>query len=385
MILVLNAGSSSLKSAVFDPALDEVMRIEATGIGVENSTDSDSNNDSNNGGSGSLKTSGHDAVRVTLPDHAAALRAVFTALEGAGITMASLGVVGHRVVHGGARFASAALITDDVRAGIQDCVPLAPLHNPHHLAAIDAVRGLAPGLAQVACFDTAFHATNSDVARRYALPDGPQTEGLMRYGFHGTSYAALVRALPEQTGAPLPRRLLALHLGNGGSLCAILDGQSVATTMGYSPLSGITMGTRSGDIDAAAVLTLARRIGIEKADTLLNTQSGLLGLSGLSSDMRTLQAAQSPAADFAIEHFCYWIARHAGSMIAALQGLDAIAFTGGIGEHAHAIRDDIVARLSWAGTPPVWVVPAAEEQHIARQAQHLVAPHGTSKGTSHVP
>lgn len=358
LILVLNAGSSSLKTAVFDPALNEVLRVEATGIAT--------------GTAGAVRTAGGKPVATDLPDHAAALLAVFSALVAAGIAVDALHAVGHRVVHGGALFSDAAIIDGAVRRGIADCAALAPLHNPHHLAAIDAVTALAPDLPQVACFDTAFHATIPEVARRYALPERPETAGLLRYGFHGTSYAALVRALPEQTGAPLPARLLALHLGNGGSLCAIKNGASVATTMGYSPLSGITMGTRTGDICASAVLELVRRIGVDATDTMLNTQSGLLGLSDLSADMRTLEASDAPSAKAAIDHFCYWIARHAGSMIAAMEGVDAIAFTGGIGEHAHAIRDNICARLSWAGPVPTFIVPAAEEQHIARQAIALV-------------
>jgi acetate kinase len=291
---------------------------------------------------------------------------VLSTLDSQGIGMDSIGAVGHRVVHGGDRFTGSAVITEQVREGIAACIPLAPLHNPHNLAAIDAVSSLAPDLSQVAVFDTAFHATNPDVARSYAIPARPETEGVRRYGFHGTSYAAMTHTLPERTGTALPSRLLALHLGNGASLCAIRDGQSVATTMGYSPLSGLTMGTRSGDIDAAAVLEIARRVGMDAATHLLNNESGLLGLSGLSSDMRTLSTSQLSSAEFAIEHFCYWAVRHSGSMVAAMGGLDAIAFTGGIGENAADIRTRIADGLAWAGSVPVHVVPAEEERHIAR-------------------
>lgn len=351
----MNAGSSSIKCALFDDDLREALRIEATGLAQ----------------SGCIKVGG--VVRAAdLPDNATALDAVFGALGDAGIHLQDLRAVAHRVVHGGRHMTRSARITPEVRACINDSIALAPLHNPHHLAAIDAIAQRAPDLAQFASFDTAFHATNPDVARAYALPDHPETQDLRRYGFHGNSYAALVRALPELTDAPLPRRLLAFHLGNGASLCAIRDGQSVATTMGYSPTSGLSMGTRSGDIDPIAVLNLARSLGIDAADRMLTAQSGLLGLSGLSSDMRSLTASDDPRADFAVRHFCYWASRHAGSMIAAMNGLDAIAFTGGIGENARDIRDNILDSLAWAGQVPHWIVPAEEERHIAREAADLM-------------
>ena len=351
---MMNAGSSSLKTALFDGALSEVLRIEATGIG----------------GAGEIRT-GSEKQPCALPDNAAALAAILDALTRRGITLEDLRCVAHRVVHGGTGLTAAARITPGVRAAIAECVPLAPLHNPHHLAAIDAVTSLAPDLPQCASFDTAFHATMPEVARCFALPDLPDLPGLQRYGFHGTSYAALVRALPQQTGT-LPRRLLALHLGNGASLCAILDGHSCATTMGYSPLGGLTMGTRAGEIDAGAVLRLVAARGLEGADHLLHHQSGLLGLSQLSSDMRTLEASQTPHAVFAIEHFCYWIARQAGSMSAAMGGVDAIAFTGGIGENSDLIREKVLHQLRWLGDIPAYIVPAQEELHIAREAQTLL-------------
>ncbi|MCR8825093.1 acetate/propionate family kinase [Pseudosulfitobacter koreensis] len=357
-ILVINAGSSSIKAALFDTDLHEVLRIEATGIG----------------GAGEVR-SGDSRSETPLPDHKAALGAIFDALAAQGIDATDLRAVAHRVVHGGPELTASARITPQVRAAIADAVPLAPLHNPHHLAAIDAVAKLMPDLPQCATFDTAFHATNPDVARRYAVPDVPETDGLQRYGFHGTSFAALVKGFEETTGTPLPRRLLALHLGNGASLCAIREGQSVATTMGFSPLSGLTMGTRAGEIDAGAVLHLVEVMGAEAASEMLYHDSGLLGLSGISSDMRTLTASDDPRARFAREHFCYWIARQSGSMIAAMQGLDGIVFTGGIGENDADIRNNVLAQLSWLGNIPHWVIPAAEEQQIARDAITLLKDH----------
>ncbi len=353
-ILVMNAGSSSIKAALFDGALSELLRIEATGVGS----------------AGEIRV-GAQKRPMPLPDHATALTALFDALQAQGIALTDLHCVAHRIVHGGTSLTTAQRITPGVRAAIADCVPLAPLHNPHHLAAIDALAALAPDLPQCASFDTAFHATIPDVARRYALPDLPDLPGLRRYGFHGTSYASLVRSLPEQSHT-LPQRLLAMHMGNGASLCAILGGQSVATTMGYSPLGGLTMGTRAGEIDAGAVLRLVGARGLEAADHLLHQQSGLLGLSGLSSDMRTLEAANTPQANLAIEHFCYWISRQAGSMISAMGGLDAVAFTGGIGENSGMIRNRILELLRWAGNFPDYIVPAREELQIAREAQTLL-------------
>lgn len=358
-VLVINAGSSSIKTALFDANLRETLRIEAAGIGTQ----------------GTIRTGDGTRHDLTLPDHRSALAAIFDALSSAGIQPRTLRAAAHRVVHGGADLTASARITPAIRAAISDAVPLAPLHNPHHLSAIDAVQALVPGLPQFATFDTAFHATNPAVARRYALPDVPATANLQRYGFHGTSYAALVHGFEQATGTPLPRRLLALHLGNGASLCAIRDGQSVATTMGFSPLSGLTMGTRAGEIDAGAVLHLVNTLGADAATHLLYHDSGLLGLSGLSADMRTLEASTTPQAQFARDHFCYWIARQAGSMVAAMQGIDGIAFTGGIGENDAAVRNNVLAQLSWLGNIPHWVIPAAEEQQIARDAITLLKDH----------
>jgi acetate kinase len=352
-LLVVNAGSSSIKTALFDGALREILRIEATGIGA----------------SGSVKAAGKSRA-MPLPDHTTALAAILDRLEEHGTKPADLTAAAHRIVHGGPHLTHAQRITPDVRDAIAACIPLAPLHNPHHIAAIDAITAMTPNLPQCASFDTAFHATNPQVARRYALPPSAPAE-LRRYGFHGTSYAALVRALPAQSGT-LPRRLLALHLGNGASLCAIKDGSSVATTMGYSPLGGLTMGTRAGAIDPGAVLALVRTLGVDQAEHMLTHESGLLGLSGQSADMRDLLDSPTPEATFAIAHFCYWAARQAGSMIAAMGGIDAIAFTGGIGENAALLRDEITAQLSWTGRVPVYTVPATEELHIAREALALL-------------
>ncbi|AUQ63704.1 acetate/propionate family kinase [Phaeobacter inhibens] len=375
-ILILNAGSSSIKFAIFDTDLNQRLAGLAEGIGTPQSRlrIADTSRDSQ------------------FPTHAEALAAILAALPDHGLDPTQLAAVGHRVVHGGRKLTKPVRITPEIRAEIADCTPLAPLHNPHSLAAIDTMATTAPDLPQFASFDTSFHATNPEVATRYAIPRVEETKGIRRYGFHGLSYASLVRRLPEISGAALPSRLLAFHLGNGASLCAIRNGQSVATTMGYSPLDGLTMGTRSGGIDANAVLRLVEDNGLDRTKAILNNESGLLGLSGGKSDMRNLMLDPSADSAFAIEHFCYWSLRHAGSLIAAMEGLDAIAFTGGIGENAVGVRARILRGLEWIGARmdvdanharksrlhagsskvAIWVVEAEEERQIAMDAQTLM-------------
>lgn len=372
-ILVINAGSSSIKFALFDAELETQVTGQVAEIGGD-----------------TLMTLGDETRGVEAADHEAALALCLEGLEARGFRPSDLRAAAHRVVHGGRGLQAACRVTPDVEAEIAACIPLAPLHNPHNLGAIRALGRIAPDLPQYASFDTAFHATAPEVAQRYAIPEAEDAKGIRRYGFHGISYAGLVRQLPDITGAPLPGRLLALHLGNGASLCAIHEGRSVATTMGYSPLDGLTMGTRCGAIDGNAVLRLAEEHGVKGAADLLNRQSGLIGLAG-ESDMRRLHALAEggdEAARFAIAHVCYWILRHAGSMIAAMGGLDGIAFTGGIGENDAQVRAEVMAGLAWLGLEAdaganaargpalhragsrvgAWIVPAKEEQTIARDA-----------------
>lgn len=382
-ILVVNSGSSSIKVALFSPEGDKRLSGAASAIGLSDAT----------------LALGKTERALPLPDHAAAMAALLEALAGKGIAIEALAAAAHRVVHGGATLTAPARATPKLLAEIERCVSLAPLHNPHNLAAINALALVAPGLPQFVSFDTAFHATCPEVAGRYALPVEAEALGIRRYGFHGISYASLVRLLPGIAGGPLPRRLLACHLGNGASLCAILEGRSVATTMGYSPLEGLTMGTRAGGIDGNAVLRLAEAYGIERAGHMLNNEAGLLGLSGLSGDMRVLEEAGTEESAFAIKHFCYWAVRHAGSMIAAMGGLDAVAFTGGIGENAAHVRAAIMEGLGWAGLAPdatanaagaprlhargsavaAYIVPAEEEAMIAREARALFDAEGQGR------
>ena len=290
---------------------------------------------------------------------------------------------------GGQSLTETTRIDTRVIAAIEASVPIAPLHNPPGLAGIRALSAHSPDLPQVAVFDTAFHATNPEVALRYALPAAEEAKGIRRYGFHGISYASLTARLPEVFGH-LPERVLALHLGNGSSLCAIKAGRSVASSMGYSPLDGLTMGTRTGQIDGNAVLRLTEDHGIDGAARILNRESGLLALGG-ASDMRALHAAGTEEARFAIAHYCYWAVRHSGSVIAAMGGLDAVAFTGGIGENDALVRAAICeglaflglaldagangrneGRIEAPGSLPVAIVPAREEAYIAAETRRLI-------------
>lgn len=357
MWLIVNAGSSSLKLKVFQGER-EVAKAIVGEIGVDG--------------------------------HAAAMA---QGLAQAGVSVDRLTAAAHRVVHGGAGLTATCRVTPGVLRQIAACVPLAPLHNPANLVGIQSVAALAPDLPQYAAFDTAFHATNPEVAFTYALPKAERERGLRRYGFHGISYAALVRVLSARS--PLPQRLLACHLGNGCSLAAIVNGRSVATTMGYSPLDGLTMGTRTGAIDGNAVLRLAELHGIEAAGRILNRESGLLGLGG-ASDVRALHAAGTPEARFALDHFAYWAVRHAGSMVAAMGGLDALVFTGGIGENDPWLRKEILSGLAYLGVSSspeanarnetvlhdatsrvvILLVPADEERQIALEAQAVRAGEG---------
>ena len=328
MILVINAGSSSLKIAIFARDLTQITTLNLGNI-----------------------NSHADAIApalLTLAPH-----------------LPQLAAIAHRIVHGGATLTAPCLLTPETIAKIAACIPLAPLHNPANLACIAALAHL--NLPQYASFDTAFHASIPAIASTYAIPEPDRATGLRRYGFHGLSYASLIAQLD-----PLPEKLLAFHLGNGASLCAILNGKSVATSMGYSPTDGLTMGTRCGQIDPMAVLALARSHGIDHATHILNHQSGLKALAG-TNDMEQILARTDPDARFAIDHFCHHAATQAGAAITAMGGLDAVAFTGGIGENAPEIRDRIMAHLAYLGPKPIHILATQEERQIARDALSLIS------------
>jgi len=262
-----------------------------------------------------------------------------------------IGAVGHRVVHGGTRFTAPCVIDADVVKQLEALVPLAPLHQPYNVATIKAVMHIAPGLPQVACFDTAFHHTQPAVAQTCALPRRFAAEGVRRYGFHGLSYeyiASVLRAREPREGSG---RAIVAHLGNTASLCAMHNGRSIATTMGFTALDGLVMGTRCGSIDPGVLLYLIDKYGLTPANlqTLLYQQSGLLGLSGISSKMRSLLASSDPRAAEAVDVFVYRVQREIGSLAAALGGLDTLVFTGGVGEHAPLVRDRICRSSAWLG------------------------------------
>ena len=354
MLLVLNTGSSSIKMALFRPDLAQVLAGAVTGIG------------------GQARLSLGAARRdLTVTTHSAGIAAILDALADQGIAATDITAAAHRVVHGGTVLTAPTRLDDAAIAAIEANVPLAPLHNPPALAGIRAVAEILLDLPQYASFDTAFHADQPALATTYAIPAAWRAKGLRRYGFHGLSYAGMV----AQFGDTLPHRLLALHLGSGVSLCAIRDGKSLSTSMGYSPLSGPTMATRSGDIDGMAVLRMAGEIGIAAAGHLLNTDSGLAALGG-TPDMRDLLADDSDAARFAVDHFVWSVTHQAGALIADMGGVDAVAFTGGIGENSDEIRQRIMDRLAWLGPLPVHVIAAEEERQIARDALAVIGREG---------
>ena len=302
--------------------------------------------------------------------------------------------VGHRILHGGLDYKGPVRIDAGVATALEKLVPLAPLHQPHNLAPIRRLLDRVPDLPQVACFDTSFHSTNPDLARRFALPEELHEAGIRRYGFHGLSYEYIASVLADFDANAARGRAVVLHLGNGSSLCAIKAGQSVATTMGFSALEGLAMGTRSGSLDPGVILYLMNQRGMDvrAIETLLYHQSGLLGVSGISSDMRTLLASRDQRAKLAIDLFCYRIRREVGSLAAALGGLDAIVFTGGIGENSAAIRGRVCGDMAWLGVEldsaanalggprisvpasrvSAWSIPTNEELMIARHTRKLI-------------
>ena len=382
-VLVLNAGSSSLKFAVFRgvPTDGEdgqiLFRGQVSGIGSDPAF------------SASPETACANLGKsiATVRDHRDAIDFALNWINRCAGDVKLLGV-GHRVVHGGPDRRRPALVTPDLLRELDVLSSLAPHHQPHNLAAIRAVAAVAPDLPQVACFDTAFHATQDPLARLLPLPKSLREQGLQRYGFHGLSYEYVASAAPAFNNGCLPGRMIIAHLGNGASLCAVRDGNSVATSMGFSTLDGLLMGTRSGGIDPGALLHLMRVHGMDEAalSGLLYDESGLLGVSGISADMRVLLASRKPEAEQAVDLFVYTLMRAIGSMAAALEGVDALIFTGGIGEHAGEIRRRVCRRLGWLGidfdpvaneahgplisTPgsrvSAWVIPTNEEWVIAR-------------------
>jgi acetate kinase len=388
-ILVLNAGSSSLKFSVF------VVRPGEVAPAVRGAVDGLD-------GRPRLHVRAADGATRAAAElapasdaagaHAAALAHVLGWLAEHGGGWA-LRAAGHRVVHGGEAHAAPERITPALLEALTRLTPLAPLHQPHNLAAVRALSAQRPGLLQVACFDTAFHRTQPPLARAFALPRALAAGGIQRYGFHGLSYESIAAALPALLGSGADGRVVVAHLGHGASLCAMRARRSVATTMGFTALDGLPMSTRCGAIDPGVLLHLLTTggLGVAELTDLLYERSGLLGVSGLSGDMRTLLASRAPEAAEAVDLFVYRIGRELGSLAAALGGLDALVFTGGIGENAAEIRARVCGEAAWLGvgldaaanarggpriSPPgaavsAWVVATDEEQVIARHTARL--------------
>jgi len=390
-ILVVNAGSSSCKFSIFESASDRSLAVgphgEVAGIGI------------GAGPAAQLKVfdaSGHKSIEKAVAgnDHASAIAAIHDWITTHIGSERDVAGIGHRVVHGGATYSNPVMIDDKVLAELEELVPLAPLHQPHHIAAIRALAAIAPEVPQVACFDTAFHRTQPSLAQEFALPRALTARGIRRYGFHGLSYEYIMSALPRVAPECATDKVIVAHLGNGASMCAIERGRSIATTMGFTAVDGLPMGTRTGTLDPGVILYLLQheRMNAEAIERLIYEQSGLLGVSGLSGDMRTLLASMLPAAKEAVDLFVYRIGREIGSLTAALGGLDAVVFTGGIGENAAEIRARVCKAARWigvaldetlnaAGGPRIsdngshvsaWVIPTDEDLMIARHTRDLL-------------
>ena len=385
-IAVVNAGSSSVKFAFYDSEGDQplLLKGQVEQIGV----------------SPGLSASNPDGAVVASRNwpaegfgHAQAMGAILEVAREqlAGSTIKG---VGHRVVHGGTRFTGSVEVTAEIIAELEKLSPLAPLHQPHNLGPIKAIAQSRPDVRQVACFDTAFHQAQPHLAQAFALPRDLTDTGIRRYGFHGLSYEYVSGRLAEIAPDHAAKRIVIAHLGNGASLCAIHGGRSVATTMGFTAVEGLVMGTRCGSIDPGVLIYLMDEHGMDARglETLIYKKSGLGGVSGISSDMRTLRASDDPKAKEAIELFIYRIVREIGSLSAALGGLEGLVFTGGIGQRDAKTRREVVAGCAWLGADldearndranglissdssgvPIWVLPTDEERVIARHTAALL-------------
>jgi len=393
VILTLNAGSSSLKFAAYrcvregEPDLLASGQIEGIGATAKGAVKTVSGETAELSFDGSL-------ARV---DHAAAMGAILDWLRQAGYD-SSVAAVGHRIVHGGPDHSTPVLIDDRTLASLRALIPLAPLHQPHNVAGVEAAMKAFPSIPQVACFDTAFHRSHPFIHDTYALPRSYYDEGVRRYGFHGLSYEFITRKLGRIAPEIAREGVIIAHLGNGASMCAVHDGRAVATTMGFTALDGLAMGTRCGQLDPGVALYLLteKKMSADALSDLLWKGSGLKGMSGLSQDMRELEASDKPAARDAIAYFISRIRRELGGLAAALNGAEAIVFTAGIGEHSWKVREAALKDMEWMGVhfdaqanranaqiisaedspTTVFVIPTNEELMIA---EHTVATAGVEK------
>jgi len=387
-ILVLNAGSSSIKFSLF-AAREATLALALHGQ-IEGLYTSPRFVAKDDAGSTVSEKSWGDGTKL---GHAGALDHLAGFIRGELAEHRLVGV-GHRVVHGGLAYMRPVRIDAGVVDALEKFVPLAPLHQAHNLTPIRLLLEREPALPQVACFDTSFHRTNPDIAQRFALPSDLHDAGVRRYGFHGLSYEYIASVLPQHDARAAAGRTVVLHLGNGASMCAVAGGMSVASTMGFTAVEGLPMGTRSGSLDPGVILYLmdSRGMDARAVEQLIYNQSGLLGVSGISSDMRTLLASDDARAKLAVDLYCYRIRRELGSLAAALGGLDAIVFTAGIGENAAAIRSRVCRDASWLGAEldaaanlkggpristagsrvAAWAIPTNEELMIARHTRALL-------------
>jgi acetate kinase len=386
-IVVVNAGSSSLKFSAYRMSgaawtLDARGQIEGIGTAPKFSAKDDRGDKI---GEATLDRGVTDA-KVALTYVANWLRERFPGARVCG--------VGHRVVHGGATYSGPTVVTPEVLQDLRTLIPLAPLHQPYNLSAIDAVWERLPGVPQVACFDTSFHRNQPAVAQLVPLPREIREAGVQRYGFHGLSYEYIASVLPSMAPEAAGGRVVVAHLGSGASMCALKAGKSVDSTLGFTALDGLCMGTRPGSLDPGVVLYLFQALGMSAKDVeaMLYKRSGLIGISGISNDMRGLLASSEPAAGLAIDYFVYRAAKELAAMAAALGGIDGLVFTAGIGENSPEIRKRICAASAWLGTMldedanartaqristasstvPVWVIPTNEELMIARHTGGLL-------------
>jgi acetate kinase len=394
-VLVLNCGSSSVKYQFLDMATEQVLAIgKVERVGMEDAIFE-------------YKGSGEKIKEVkAILDHVSAIRNIMNALTDAQIgvikDVSEIGAVGHRVVHGGEEFSDSVLITDEVKATLRKLFDIAPLHNPPNLTGILAAEAALPGVPQVAVFDTAFHSTMPRTSFLYALPYAIyKRHKVRRYGFHGTSHKYVAQKMIEILGKPVAEtKIITCHLGNGSSLCAVKGGKSFDTSMGFTPLEGMIMGTRSGDVDPGALSYIAQReeIGMTELISMLNKHSGLWGISGISSDMREIEdemMAGNERAKEAFDMLEYRLRKYIGAYVAAMDGVDAIVFTGGIGENSDLLRAAVLKNLTYLGIKldeeankkrgkvnristedskvQVWVIPTNEELMIARDTASIVS------------
>jgi acetate kinase len=386
-LLVLNCGSSSIKFALYDAAPEPARIVHGALSGLGATAQFSAYDMDGKPLPGAAKNGARTLTRQSAP------RWLLDWLDSSGYGPQIVGA-GHRVVHGGERFLEPVRIDDEALDALEQLDPMAPLHQPHNLAMVRMLKTLRPGLPQIACFDTAFHRTQPALAQQFALPRELTAAGIRRYGFHGLSYEYIADILPAHIGERAAGHVVVAHLGNGASMCALRDRRSIATTMGFTALDGLVMGTRSGAIDPGVIFYLMRERSMSAAEVedLLYHRSGLLGVSGVSSDMRELLASANPQAREAIELFAYRAARELGSLVAALGGLDALVFTAGIGETAAPVRTMICDAAQWLGMAldsdanarndvvistaasrvTVCVVPTDEEIVIARHTRRLL-------------